>query len=133
MKINGKEIKLFYSNLAVKEIEELCGGLHNLSDLFRKGSVAEQYAGLVSLVRILANANVTKENCEIALGMREGDKKEKYTDDIIEAILDISKTEEYLTEIFEVMGIASKFEIPEGMKLESGDVDLDEIEAERNP
>lgn len=133
MKVNDKEIKLFYSNLAVKEIEELCGGMHNLGELFRKGTVAEQYSGLVSLIRILANANVTKENCEISLGMRDGEKKEKYTDDVIEALLDISKTEEYLNEVFKVMGLASKFEMPEGMKMQSADVDLEEIEAERNP
>lgn len=133
MEVNGKKIKLFYSNLAVKEIEELCGGLHNLGQLFRKDNVAEQYAGLISLIRILANANITKENAEIALGMRDGEKKEKYTDDVIEAVLDIAKTEEYLQEVFEVMGIASKFEVPDGLKMASPDIDLEEIEAERNP
>ena len=48
-------------------------------------------------------------------------------------ILDMSKASDYLLECLDVMGLASKFEVPDGVKLESADIDLEEIEAEKNP
>lgn len=138
MKIGNIEIKLFYSNLAARDLNELCGDLKNIGSLFRGEngenlSAVEEYSNIIKLIRILANAAITRDNREIELGMRDGVKKEKYTDEVLEEILDMSKAADYLMEVLDVMGLASKFEIPEGVKMSSPDIDLEEIEAERNP
>lgn len=132
------ELKLFYSNWAAKELTDLCGGLENIGTLFAGEDGEDQdisliYDNIVKLVCILANANIIKENSEIALGMRKGEKKELFDAEIMSNILDMSKGGEYLLECLKVMGLASKFEMPDGMKTEEKDIDLEEIEAEKNP
>lgn len=138
MKSGNIELKLFYSNWAAKELTELCGGLANIGSLFAGESgeerdIAEIYDNIVKLVCILANANIIKENSEIALGMRNGEKKQLLEPEVLSNILDMSKGGEYLLECLDVMGLASKFEMPDGMKVEEKDIDLEEIEAEKNP
>lgn len=139
MKIGNLEIKLYYSNLAARELSELCGGLNKIGTLLRGEdeehpiSVIEQQANIAKLIRILANAEITKHNCEIALGIQDGEKKEKWKDEDLEMLLDASKLDEYLYEIFETMGLASKFVIPDSVKLSEPDIDLEEIEKEKNP
>lgn len=138
MKIGNQELKLFYSNLAAREINELCGGIKNMSTLLtgkdgEELELTEQFSNITKLIRILLNANITKENCEISLGMRDGEKKEKFSDETLETLLDLSKIREYITEVLECMGLASQFEVPDGIKLESPDLDLEELEAEQNP
>lgn len=132
------EFKLFYSNWAAKELTDLCGGLENIGTLFAGEDGEDQdisliYDNIVKLVCILANANIIKENSEIALGMRKGEKKELLDAEMMSNILDMSKGGEYLLECLNVMGLASKFEMPDGMKTEEKDIDLEEIEAEKNP
>ena len=138
MKLGNTEVKLFYSNWAVRELTELCGGLQNIGRLFNNENgesldTTTVYMNVIKLVRILANANFIKENSEIALGMREGEKKELIDEETMSNILDMSKASDYLLECLDVMGLASKFEVPDGVKLESADIDLEEIEAEKNP
>lgn len=138
MKIGNQEYKLFYSNLAAREISELCGGIKNMSTLLtgkdgEELEFTEQFGNITKLIRILLNANITKENCEIALGMVDGEKKEKFTDEVLETLLDLSKVKEYIEEALKCMGLASQFEVPDGVKLESPDLDLEELEAEQNP
>ena len=138
MKLGNTEVKLFYSNWAVRELTELCGGLQNIGRLFNDENgasldTATVYTNVIKLVRILANANIIKENSEKALGMREGEKKELIDEETMSNILDMSKASDYLLECLDVMGLASKFEVPDGVKLESADIDLEEIEAEKNP
>lgn len=138
MKLGNREIKLFYSNLAARDLEELCGGIKNISTFIsgepdKPASITEQLANVAKIIRILANAEITRHNAEISLGVIDGEKLEKYDDETFEMLLDASKAAEYLYEVLEVMGLASKFEIPEGVKLGETDVDLEEIEAEKNP
>ena len=132
------ELKLFYSNWAAKELTDLCGGLENIGTLFAGEDGEDQdisliYDNIVKLVCILTNANIIKENSEIALGMRKGEKKELLDAEMMSNILDMSKGGEYLLECLKVMGLASKFEMPDGMKTEEKDIDREEIEAEKNP
>lgn len=138
MKLGNMEIKLFYSNWAVRELTDLCGGLQNIGRLFNNENgesldTTTVYLNVIKLVRILANANIIKENSEIALGMRDGEKKELIDEETMSNILDMSKASDYLLECLDCMGIASKFEVPDGVKLERADIDLEEIEAEKNP
>ena len=138
MKIGNHEIKLFYSNIAVREINELCGGVGNISRLFTQENgdpvpYDTEVTNMIKLICILANAEITKENCEKRLGLIEGEEKPHYKFEDLEQLIDISRIREYMDEIIEVMNKASKFEVPDGVKLKSGDIDLAEIEAEKNP
>lgn len=138
MKIGNKEVKLYYSNLAARDLNDLCGGIQNIGSLFKREEgqpvdLMKDYKNMISIIRILANANITKENCEIALGMRDGEKQEKFTDEMLESLLDLSHISEYLEEALRCMGLASAFEVPDDLKLEEPDEDLEEINAEKNP
>ena len=138
MKIGNLEIKLFYSNLAVREINELCGGVAKISNLFEDENgnhvpYEVEISNIIKLILILANANITKENCEKRLGIADGEEKPKFTYEELEQMIDIGRLGEYTQEIMSAMGLASKFEVPDGLKITEQDIDLDEIEAEKNP
>lgn len=138
MKLGNHEIKLYYSNWAVLKLTELCGGLEKIGTLFRTEDgesveTAKAYSNVVKLVTILANANIIMENSWIASGLEQGEKRDLYDEETMSNILDMSKASEYIIECLNVMGAASKFEMPDGMKFEDSDEDLEEILAEQNP
>lgn len=138
MKIGNKEIKLFYNNQAAAEVKELCNNQENVSVLIfdengDSRESLEQLSNVSKLIRILANAEVAKNNMLIDMGVIDEAKQEKYTDQQFEVVMDASMIGEYFKEALEVMGIASRFEVPEEIKLTSGDTDLEELEAEKNP
>ena len=133
MKLGKLELELFYSNIAVREIESLCGGsMQNLGNLFENKTVSEEMRTVAEIITILANAAILKHNQEIALGLSFEEKKEKYDADTIEMMMDVGSTSEYMSEIFEVMGAGSKFVVPDGIKLSEPDIDLEDIEKEKN-
>ena len=138
MKIGNKEIKLFYNNQAAAEVKELCNNQDNVSVLIYDENgdsreSLEQLSNVSKLIRILANAEVAKNNMLIDMGVIDEAKQEKYTDQQFEVVMDAGMIGEYFKETLEVMGIASRFEVPEEIKLISGDTDLEELEAEKNP
>ena len=138
MKIGNIEVKLYYSNLAVREINELCGGVAKISTLFRDENgnsvpYETEVNNTIKLILILANAGIKKDNWEKRNMISDGEEKPLLTFEDLEALLDIGKLNEYTKEIMEAMGLASKFEVPDGLKLTEPDIDLDEIEAEKNP
>lgn len=138
MKIGNKEIKLFYNNQAAAEVKELCNNQDNVSVLIfdengESRESLEQLSNVSKLIRILANAEVAKNNMLIDMGVIDEAKQEKYTDQQFEVVMDAGMIGEYFKEALEVMGIASRFEVPEEIKLTSGDTDLEELEAEKNP
>jgi hypothetical protein len=138
MKIGNIEVKLYYSNLAVREINELCGGVAKISTLFTDENgnpvpYETEVNNIIKLILILANAGIKKDNWEKRNMISDGEEKPLLTFEDLEQIIDISKLSEYTKEIMEAMGLASKFEVPDGLKLTEPDIDLDEIEAEKNP
>lgn len=139
MKLGNKEIKLFYSNYAVQELTELCGGkMNNIGSLLRGSEneemdASERINNIVKLVRVLANGEIARNNKLIELGIIDGEKQERFTDEDISMLVDVSKIDEYLMEVFEVMGLASKFVTPNNLQLTEPDLDLEEIESEKNP
>lgn len=138
MKIGNKEVELYYSNLAVKEINKLCGGVAKISTLFTDEDgnplpYETQVDNTIKLILILANAGIKKDNWEKRSMISDGEEQPLLTFEDLEQILDIGKLNEYSNEIAEAMHIASKFEVPDGLKLTEPDIDLDEIEAEKNP
>lgn len=138
MKVGNKEIKLFYSNLAAREISELCGGMKNFGVLLKDAEgnqldKAVQLSNIAKIIRILANAEIARANKEIDLGISDGVKQEKFNDEDLEVILDATKVDDYLMEVFSCMRGDSKFVVPDGLKITEADEDLEEIEAEKNP
>lgn len=132
MKIGNVDLPLYYSNLAARELDEACGGINNIGKLL-EGEYTHTLGGAAKLICILANGAVTKYNCEIALGIQEGEKKEKYDVETIETLMDASKIAEYIQEVLRTMGLASEFVVPDGVKMRDPDVDLEEIEKEKHP
>lgn len=138
MKIGNKEVELYYSNLAVKEISKLCGGVAKISTLFTDEDgnpvpYETQVDNTIKLILILANAGIKKDNWEKRNMISDGEEQPLLTFEDLEQIIDIGKLNEYSNEIAEALGLASKFEVPDGLKLTEPDIDLDEIEAEKNP
>lgn len=138
MKIGNHEVKLYYSNLAVREINELCGGVSKISTLFtdENGNAVPyetEVNNIIKLILILANAGIKKDNWEKRNMIADGEEQPLLTFEDLEQIIDISKLNDYTKEIMEAMGLASKFEVPDGIKLTEPDLDLEEIEAEKNP
>lgn len=138
MKVGNKEIKLYYSNLAARELDELCGGTKNLRSLLvgteeKPIDHIQRLFNIAKIIRILANGEVTRHNTEVHYGIADGEMLDKYTDEFFEAVLDATKINEYFSEAVAAMRRDSSFEIPEGVKLSESDEDLEEIEAEKNP
>lgn len=133
MKLGKLDLELFYSNIAVREIESLCGGsMKNLGTLFENKTISEEMTSVAQIITILANAAVLKHNQEVVLGLSFEDKKEKYDVEVIETMMDVGNMREYMAEMFEVMGAGSKFSVPDGIRLSEPDIDLEDIEKEKN-
>lgn len=138
MKIGNTEIKLYYNNQAAQEISELCGGSNNLSALVfdSEGNPVEplkQLENVAKLVRILANNEIRKNNMLIKMGVLTGEPKEEYTDEQFSVILDASMVGNYFTECIDTIRKDSTFAVPDSVKMTEPDIDLEEIEAEKNP
>lgn len=134
MKLGKLELELYYNNQAVRELESLCGGdMKNLDKLMSsEKAVSEQVSSLSQIIAILANGAVMKHNTEIALGLADGEKKERIKAEDLEMLIDIADMQNTMKEVFSAMGAASKFEVPNNVKLAETDVDLEEIEKEKN-
>ena len=134
MKLGKLELELFYSNKAVKEIEAMCedGEMKNLGKLFENKKISEEMTTLSELIAILANAAILKHNQEVALGLSFEEKKEKIDAELIETMMNVGDMNSYMHELLSVMGAGSKFEVPDNIKLADNDIDLEEIEKEKN-
>ncbi|MCQ2460313.1 MAG: hypothetical protein MJ081_08095 [Ruminococcus sp.] len=134
MKLGNYEVPLYYSNIAVRKMEELCGGeLKDLGKLFGEGKkTSEQMSSIAQIITILANAEILKHNQEVALGVTTGEKKEELSSDVVEVLMDVGSMDEYTEEIFSVMRKGSKFITPDNVRLAETDIDLAEIEKEKN-
>lgn len=134
MKLGKLELELFYSNKAVKEIEAMCEGgeMKNLGKLFENKKISEEMTTLSELIAILANAAILKHNQEVSLGLSFDEKKEKIDAELIETMMNVGDMNSYMHELLSVMGAGSKFEVPDNIKLAENDIDLEEIEKEKN-
>lgn len=138
MKIGNTEIKLYYNNQAAQEISELCGGSTNLRALIFDSEdnpvePLKQLENVAKLVRILANNEIRKNNMLIKMGVIAGEPKEEFTDEQFSVILDASMVSSYFIECVETIRKASTFAVPDSVKMTEPDIDLEEIEAEKNP
>lgn len=133
--ISGVEFEAYYNVKAQMDIAKRCGGLKNLSKwIGENDEPAEIAAKVLGVITSLINGAVYKHNCEIAFGMKQGDKKEFIDDDVLLCIADISKLEEYMNDMYRVMNGGAEFVVPDDVQTEERDPDLDFVpsESEKN-
>ncbi len=139
IELHGQEYELLYSTKAMMNVAELCGGdLNQLSDWLRSdGSFSVVAGNIGALFCQLVNGAIIARNADITLGLSSGELqklknpdafKELFTDALtMGEVLDIQQA------IFKTMEIGSRFNVPEGLKLEKRgrDIDLEEMEMEK--
>lgn len=76
---------------------------------------------------VLANGAVAKKNCDISLGLSAGEKMQEF----FEVNLDFSKGAELVDMLFTVINGGSQYTIPDNVQTVEKDIDLKEIEAEK--
>lgn len=138
MKIGNSEINLYYNNQAAQEISEITGSGNSVRSLIFDSEdnaydVLTQHKNVAKLILILANNGIRRTNMLINMGVLSGEIQKEYTAEQFDVLLDASKYGEYLAECLEVMGFASQFSVPDSVKMTEPDIDLEEIEAEKNP
>lgn len=131
--LNGKEIELYYNVKATIGIAERCGGdTGNLSKVLEKCTAGESLALICGILDDLANGAVAKHNCDISMGLTKGEKKNFYPDGFFITNASVNDLNDFTEAMLETMGIGSEFTIPDNVKVEEKDIDLIEIEAEKN-
>ena len=131
--LNGREIELLFNVKATIDISERCGGdIANLSDSLKANTLSKNMELICSILCDLANGAVTAHNANITLGLEDGEKKPAYPVDYFLAEV-TSDNFNYITEaVLATMGLGSEFTVPDSVKTEEKDIDLAEIEAEKN-
>lgn len=131
--INGVKIELYYNVAATIGISELCGGdIANLPKLLEKNTVEEQLNLICSLLCELANGAVALHNTNISFGLETGKPKPEYTVQFFKAQCGIDDVNNAFSACLEAMGLGSEFTVPDNVKTAEEDIDLAEIEAEKN-
>ena len=65
MKIGNKEVKLYYSNLAARDLNDLCGGIQNIGSLFKREEgqpvdLMKDYKNMISIFSLTSSYNFHK-------------------------------------------------------------------------
>ena len=131
--INGKKIELYYNVAATLGISELCGGdIGNLPKLLENNTVEGQLKLICAILCELANGAVALHNTNISFGLETGERKPEFTADFFLAQCGIEDINNAFSTCLEAMGIGSEFTVPDNVKTVEEDIDLAEIEAEKN-
>lgn len=131
--LNGKEIELYFNVKASMEIAERCGGdIGNLSDILKEKNETQSLEFICNILCDLANGAVAKRNCDIAMGLADGEKQQFYPVEFFTVNVSITELSDVMNAVFETMGLGSEFTVPDNVKTEEKDIDLAEIEAEKN-
>ena len=86
---------------------------------------------LCNVLCALANGAVAKKNCDISLGLSNGEKMQEFTPEFFEVNLDFSKGAELVDTLFTVINGGSQYTIPDNVQTVEKDIDLEEMEAEK--
>ena len=131
--LNGREIELYFNVKATIDISERCGGdIANLSDIMETNTPAKNLEFICCILCDLANGAVAVHNSNIDFGLEEGKPKPKFTEDYFLAFATAKDLDRFTEAIFKTMGMGSEFTVPDNVKIEEKDIDLAEIEAEKN-
>ena len=133
IKLSDREFEAMYSTRAMMNVAEMCGGDLKLLPEYMKAD-GNNVVAMIRLCKIIAeliNGAIAARNSDILFGLANGEKKPFITADML---IDIITPGEVVTaqgNVYEIIGLCSEFELPEGIKLEEKDVDLEEIKAEQ--
>lgn len=131
--INDIKIELYYNVIATMGISELCGGdIDNMPKLLDEYGMIEKLKFVCEILCELANGAVAVHNTNISLGLETGEKKQKYNVDFFLTYCGLNDIDKAFGAAFEAMGIGSEFTVPDNVKADEKDIDLVEIEAEKN-
>lgn len=129
----GREIELLYNVKATIDIAERCGGdLENISDIMKNNNLSKNMELICGILCDLANGAITAHNANITLGLEEGEKKSEYPAEYFLAFVTADNFNSVSAAALETMGLGSEFTVPDNVKTEEKDIDLAEIEAEKN-
>ena len=132
IEIAGKKIDLMYNTKAMIGLSKRCGG--NLEDLAswldgkNSTETVEKYSQLICE---LANGAVFRHNKEVEFGFIDGEKQKFYDDDFFLAMIEPHMLPDFQNAVFGAISGGTDFTVPDGMKVQEHDIDLEEIEKER--
>ena len=141
--VNGEKVELIYNITAMNTIgrksgksdvlvwlAESCGVDKNKKVNIENADINAFIERICVIISAMANASIHKHNLEIAMNMKQGEKKQPYPDGFFETFLDIAKIEEYQNKAISAIYKGMNVEIPDELKADI-DEDLIEIEAEK--
>lgn len=133
LKLGDLKIDLYFNVAAANRIAERCGGdISDITTVFDGLSEAKALTLICGILCDLANGAVVKRNAEISLGLATGEPKKEYTAEMFEALADTETLTKSVELILATMNKGSEFEVPENAETVEEDIDLKELEAERN-
>lgn len=129
--VGGKEYALYYNVKAQQAISKRCGGdLRKIGEWIKADDTATVLERTMAVITDLINGAVYKHNCEIVLGLAQGDKRDFIPDDLMLCIANPNEIGEYSQKMWEAMGAGMEFEVPDGVQAEERDPDLDFVPSE---
>ena len=131
--LNGREVELYFNVKATIDISERCGGdIANLSDIMKTNTTNQNLELMCGILCDLANGAVTAHNANITLGLEGGEKRPEVPVEYFIAVVTADDFNKVTEVALETMGLGSEFTVPDNVKTEEKDIDLAEIEAEKN-
>lgn len=143
IEVNGEKVELIYNIVAMNTIgrksgksdvlvwlAESCGADKDKKVNVENADINAFIERICVIISAMANASIYKHNLEIAMNMKQGEKKQPYPDGYFETFLDISRIEEYQKKAISAIYKGMNVEIPNELKADI-DEDLIEIEAEK--
>lgn len=130
--ISGAEFPLYYNLKAQRDITKRCGDLRKLQEWLKCEDVTLMLERIAGILTDLVNGAVYKHNCEIALGIIQGEKRAFLDEDALLCLINPNRLGEYTEALWRAMGDGADFGEPDGAHQEA-DPDLADVpsEAER--
>lgn len=131
IKIGNAKIPLSMTVIAMSNIEEKTGKAISELDQWlsdEKDSTSQMLKKFSTLICILANGEIAKQNSAIALGLTGGTKKDFFKDEDFWNLLALDDLRELRNGLLSTMSSDMDFEVPDNVKLAEKDADLEEIE-----
>ncbi|MGN0598922.1 MAG: hypothetical protein ACI4JK_03410 [Oscillospiraceae bacterium] len=133
--VGGQKVELFFSTWAMQKVEEISGKhVSQLGEyLDEKLGTTELMVRMSKVLAILANGAIMKRNMDITVGLADGEKKPFYPDDYFIYTANAGDFMKYQEDISNTLAMGLGYIVPDGVKLEERDLELEELEREKNP
>lgn len=132
IEIAGKKIDLMYNTKAMIGLSERCGGnLEDLANWLDGKNSTETVKRYSQIICELANGAVFRHNKEVEFGLINGEKQKFYDDDFFLAMIEPHMLPNFQDAVFGAISGGTEFTVPDGVKVQEHDIDLEEIEKER--